>query len=184
LRFAERLKELGTDDAFALNVLGFLLFWFALDFEGGIELIERAIRANPTYAPALHVRGLIRSWQGESDAAIAQLELAIRLSPRDPFNFNALLGLALAHHNAGRRAEAGQWTEKAVRAFPPAHYVGTIQAILCYVGAGRLEDARRLMAECLRLSPGLRRSTLTAPHFSPALRTELLQALIKAGLPE
>jgi TolB-like protein/class 3 adenylate cyclase len=184
LCFAERLKELGTDDAFALHVVGFLLFWFALDFDGGIELIEHAIRSNPAYARALNARGLIRSWQGESDAAIAQLELAMRLSPRDPFVFNALLGIALAHHNAGRHAEASEWTDKAVRALPPAHYVGMSQAILCYVGAGRLEDARKLMTEALRLSPGSRRSTFSAPHFSPALRAELLDALIKAGLPE
>jgi TolB-like protein/class 3 adenylate cyclase/tetratricopeptide (TPR) repeat protein len=184
LRYAERLKELGTDDASALNAVGFLLFWFALDFDGGIELIERAIRSNPTYAQALHTRGLIRGWQGESDVAVAELELAMRLSPRDPLNYNALLGLALACHNAGRHAEAGSWTDKAIRAFPPAHYVGMIQAILCYVGAGRLDDAQRAMAECLRLCPGSRASTVTAPHFSPKLRAELLKALIKAGMPE
>ena len=184
LRYAERLKELGTDDASALSAVGFLLFWFALDFDGGIELIERAIRSNPTYAQALHARGLIRGWQGESDVAVAELELAMRLSPRDPLKYQALLGLALAHHNAGRRAEAGNWTDKAIRAFPPAFHVGMFQAILCYVGAGRLEDAQRVMAECLRLHPGSRRSTVTAPHFSPKLRAELLEALVKAGLPE
>jgi TolB-like protein/tetratricopeptide (TPR) repeat protein len=184
LRIAGSLKELGTDDALALNVVGFLLFWFALDFNGGVELIERAIQFNPTYVPALHARGLIRGWQGESDAAVADLELALHLSPRDPFNYNAMLGLALAHHNAGRHTEAGEWADKAVRAFPPAFNVGMAQAILCYVGAGRLEDARKLMVECLRLSPGTRRSTVAAPHFSPKLRAELLEAMIKAGLPE
>ncbi|QHO73630.1 CadC-family transcriptional regulator [Bradyrhizobium sp. CCBAU 051011] len=184
LRIARRLKELGTDDAMALNVVGFLLFWFALDFNGGVEMIERAIHFNPTYGPALHARGLIRGWQGESDAAVADLELALHLSPRDPFNYNAMLGLALAHHNAGRHTEAGEWADKAVRAFPPAFNVGMAQAILCYVGAGRLEDAQKLMVELLRLSPGARRSTVTAPHFSPKLRAELFEAMIKAGLPE
>jgi TolB-like protein len=180
LGFAERLKELRTDDA----LVGFLLFWFALDFHGGIDIIERAIRTNPSSARALHFRGLIRGWQGESDAAIADLELAMRLSPRDPASYQAMLGLALAHHNAGRHAKAGEWTDKAVRAFPPAFYVGIAQAILCYDGAERLEDARRLMAAGLRLSPGSRQSTFAAPHLSPKLRAELLEALIKAGLPE
>jgi tetratricopeptide (TPR) repeat protein len=89
LRIARNLKELGTDDALALQVVGFLLFWFALDFNGGVELIERAIQFNPAYGPALHARGLIRGWQGESDADVADLELALHLSPRDPFNYNA-----------------------------------------------------------------------------------------------
>ncbi|MGY4263768.1 TolB-like protein [Bradyrhizobium sp. USDA 4519] len=184
LQLADRLKELGTDDALALSVVGFLLFWFALDFDAGIELIERAIRSNPNYARALHARGLIRSWQGESGSAIAQLEQALRLSPYDPFKYNALLGLALAHHNAGRHREAGEWVDKAVRALPPAHFVGRAQAVLCYVGAGQLEAARKLMAQVLHQVPELRRSTVVAPHFSPKLRAELLEAMIKAGLPE
>jgi TolB-like protein len=184
LGYAERLKELGTDDAFSLGLVGFLLFWFGLDFSGGVELVDRAIRFNPNYAPALHYRGLIRGWQGGSDAAIADLELAMRLSPRDPANYQAMIGIALAHHNAGRYTEAGEWTDKAVRAFPPAFFVGIAQAILCYVGSGRLDDARKLMAGGLSLSPGTRQSTFAAPHFSPALRAELFDALVRAGLPE
>jgi TolB-like protein len=184
LQLADRLKEMGTDDALALSAVGFLLFWFDLDFEAGIEFIERAIRSNPNFARALHARGLIRSWQGETDAAIAQLEHALRLSPHDPFKYNALLGLALAHHSAGRHKETSEWTDKAVRALPPAHYVGRVQAILCYVGSGRLEDARKLMAEALHQFPDLKRSTFTAPHFSPTLRAELFDALVRAGLPE
>lgn len=178
LGFAERLKELRTNDA----LVGFLLFWFALDFHGGIDIIERAIGTNPSRA--LLYRGLIRGWQGKSDAAIADLELAMRLSPRDPASYQAMLGLALAHHNAGRHAKACEWTDKAVRAFPPAFYAGTAQAILCYNGAERFEDARRLMAAGLRLSPGSRQSTFAAPHLSPKLRTELFEAMAKAGLPE
>ncbi|KRR25607.1 hypothetical protein CQ14_18255 [Bradyrhizobium lablabi] len=184
LQLADRLKELGTDDALALTAVGFLLFWFALDQDAGIELMERAIRSNPNFARALHSRGLVRSWQGESSSAIAQLEQSLRLNPHDPFKYNALLGLALAHHSAGRHDQAGEWIDKAVRALPPAHFVGRVQAILCYVGAERLEDARKLMAEALRQHSGLSRSTFAAPHFSPKLRAELLEALIKAGLPE
>jgi hypothetical protein len=95
-----------------------------------------------------------------------------------------MIGIALAHHNAGRHTEAGEWTDGAVRAFPPAFFVGIAQAILCYVGSGRLDDARKLMAEGFRLAPGSRQSTFAAPHFSPELRAELFDALVRAGLPE
>jgi TolB-like protein/class 3 adenylate cyclase len=185
LRIAERLKELGTDDAFSLSHVGFNLFWINLEFDAGIELIERAIQSNPNFVPALNAKGLIRGWNGESDAAIADLEQSMRLSPRDPQIYNAMLGLALAHHNGHRHAEAAEWTDRAIRAFPPSFHVGTIQSILVYVGAGRLEDARRLMAKCLCRNPGMRRSTFAAPHYrSPELRAELLEAVIKAGLPD
>jgi hypothetical protein len=110
----------------------------------------------------------------------------MRLSPRDPLHYNAMLGLALAHHNGGRHAEAAAWTDKALRAFPPSFLVGKQQSILCYVGAGRLEDARTLMAECLRLLPAWRRSTTVPPQWyrSTKLRTEILEPFISAGLPD
>ena len=162
LRVAERVKELGTDDAPTLSVVGFNMFWILLDYDGGTEMIERAIRSNPNYARAYNFRGLLRAWNGGSDAAAADFELAMRLSPRDPFNYNAMMGLAVAHHNAGRHAEAAEWADRSLRAFPPSFLVGMTQAILCYVGAGRLEDARRLMSECLRRNPAWRRSTAVA----------------------
>ena len=186
LRLAERVKELGTDDALTLSVLGINLFWILLDFDRGFEMVEQAIQSNPNYARAYNFRGLLRAWHGVSDAAVADFEQALRLSPRDPFNYNAMMGLAVAHHNAGRHREAAEWADKSLRAFPPAFFVGMTQGILCYVGAGRLEDARRLMAECLRRFPGWRRSTFVAPQWfrSAKLRAELLEAFIAAGLPE
>jgi TolB-like protein len=186
LRLAERVKELGTDDALTLSVLGFNLFWILLEFDRGSAMVEQAIQSNPNCARAYNFRGLLRAWQGVSDPAIADFEQALRLSPRDPFNYNAMLGLAVAHHNAGRHREAAEWTDKSLREFPPFFFVGTTQAILCYVGAGRLEDARRLMGECLRRVPKWRRSTAVTPLWvrSPELRAEFLEAFIAAGLPE
>jgi tetratricopeptide (TPR) repeat protein len=138
------------------------------------------------YARAYNYRGLLRAWHGASDASIADFEQAMRLSPRDPANYNAMMGLAVAHHNAGRHREAAEWVDKSLRAFPPAFFVGMTQGILCYVAAGRMEDARKLMAECLRLVPRWRGSTTVAPQWfrSTKLRAELMEAFIAAGLPE
>jgi cytochrome c-type biogenesis protein CcmH/NrfG len=58
-------------------------------------MIERAVEANPNCARSLHFRGIVRGWHGESDTAVADLERAMRLSPREPFNYGAMLGLAL-----------------------------------------------------------------------------------------
>ena len=149
-------------------------------------MIERAILANPNYARAYNFRGLLRAWNGGTDEAIADFERALMLSPRDLFNYNAMLGLALAYHNAGRHGDAAEWADRAVRAFPPFFLVGLGQAILCYVGADRMDDARRLMAACIRQAPGWRRATAVAPPWvrSPKLRGEFMEAFIKAGLPD
>ena len=38
---------MGTDNAATLSVVGFNLFWFQLAYEGGAEMIEPLILANP-----------------------------------------------------------------------------------------------------------------------------------------
>ena len=191
LRFAERVKELNTDDALALSGLGFALVVNNVDrdYEVGIDMVDRAIRSNPNLGSAYLSRGFLRVWDGGSDTAIADFEQSIRFSPRDPFFYTTLIGMAFGHYNAGRYAEAANWTDKAIRAFPPYFIPGLQIALMIYVGAGRIADAQRVMADCLRMMPHWRRSTMpTIPEWdglrSPELRMKMREAQLKAGLPE
>jgi len=100
-----------------------------------------------------------------------------------------MIGMAFGHYNAGRYAEAANWADRAIRAFPPYFIPGLQTAIMIYVGAGRIEDAQRVMADCLRMMPHWRRSTMPAiPEWnglrSPELRMKMREAYLKAGLPE
>jgi TolB-like protein len=106
LSFAERIKEMNTDDAFTLDAIGMALFYTALNIDAGRDLNERAIRSNSNFASAYHSRGWLQVWEGGSDAAITDFEEHLRRSPRDPFAFNSMIGIAFAHYNAGRYAEA------------------------------------------------------------------------------
>jgi len=191
LRFAERVKELNTDDAFALSGLGFALVVSNVDrhYEVGIDMVDRAIRSNPNYGSAYYSRGFLRVWDGGSDTAIADFEQSMRFSPRDPFSYTSMIGMAFGHYNAGRYAEAANWADKALRAFPPWFIPGLQIAIMIYVGAGRIEDAQRVMADCLRMMPHWRLPTMpTIPEWnglrSPELRMKMREAYLKAGLPE
>jgi TolB-like protein/class 3 adenylate cyclase len=188
LRLAERVKELNTDDAFALVGLGFALVVNNVDrdYEVGLDMMDRAIRSNPNYGSAYFSRGFLRVWDGGSDTAIADFEQSMRFSPRDPFSYASMIGMAFGHYNAARYAEAANWADKAIRAFPPYFIPGLAIAIMVYVGAGRVEDAQRMMADGLRMVPDWRRSTI--PEWnglrSPELRMRMREAFIEAGLPE
>jgi TolB-like protein/class 3 adenylate cyclase/tetratricopeptide (TPR) repeat protein len=186
LRLADRVKELGTDDAPTLSAIGFALFFNRVNFEAGIEMVDRAIRSNPNLASAYNARGWLRAWDGGSDEAIADLERSMRLSPRDPLSFTLMLGIAFGHFNAGRYAEAAIWTDRSIRSFP--YFIGgLIMAIAFYVEAGRLEDAQKAKADLLRLSPGWRIPPLGSgygPIRSLELNKKLREAVLKAGLPE
>ena len=187
LRFAERVKELNTDDGLTLSGLGFALVVSEVDYEVGIDMVERAIRSNPNDGSAYRARGYLRVWDGGSDTAIADFEQSMRFSPRDPLSYASMLGMAFGHYNAGRYAEASNWADKAIRAFPPYFIPGLQIAIMIYVGAGRIEDAQRVMADCLRMMPHWRRSTTITEWNglrSPALRMKMREAQLKAGLPE
>ena len=134
LRLADRVKELGTDDAGTLSGIGFALFHNRVDFEAGIEMVDRAIRSNPNYAQAYNARGWFRVWDGGSDAAIADFEQAMRLSPRDPFSFTLMLGIAFGHFNACRHAEAAIWADRSIRSFP--YFIGGLTAAIALLRRG------------------------------------------------
>jgi len=185
LRLAERIKELNTDDALALSGLGFALFFCNVEYEVGIDMVDRAIRFNPNFGAAYSARGFLRVWDGGSDTAIADFEQSMRFSPRDPFSYTSMIGMAFGHYNAGRYAEAANWADKAIRTFP--YFLAGLQiAMMCYVGVGRMEDAQRVMADCLRMMPNWHRSSI--PEWngvrSPEVRMKMREVWIKAGLPE
>ena len=185
-RLADRVKELNTDDAYTLSALGFALVVYNVeDYEVGIDMLDAAIRSNPNLGSAYLARGFLRVWDGGSDNAIADFEQSMRFSPRDPFSFTSMIGMAFGNYNAGKFAEAANWADKAIRTFP--FFIPGLQiAIMCYVGAGRIKDAQKAMADCLRMIPDLRGSTIEELDGlrSPELRMRMREALIKAGLPE
>ena len=186
LRLADRVKELGTDDAPTVSGLGFALFHNRVNCEAGIEMVDRTIRSNPNFARAYISRGWMRIWDGGSDAAIADFEQVMRFSPRDPFSFVLMIGIANGHFNAGRYAEAAIWADRSIQTFP--YFIpGLLVATACYVEAGRLEDAQKTKADLLRLSPGWRIAPLgsgSSPIRSLELNKKLREAVLKAGLPE
>ena len=110
----------------------------------------------------------------------------MRLCPRDPFAFSSMIGIAFAHYDASRYAEAATWADKSIRAFP--YFIGGLQiAVQCYVEAGRIEDAHRVMAEVLRLHPKWSFSRMKGyrgPIRSPEVREKQWASFRKAGLPE
>jgi tetratricopeptide (TPR) repeat protein len=126
----------------------------------------------------------LQVWDGKSDTAIADFEEHLRFSPRDPWTFSSIIGIALGHFNAGRYPEAASWTDKFMRAFP--YYIGGLKiAIACYVEAGRMEDAQRVLADLFRLSPDWHLAKgWRGPVRSPEVIMKFREAYRKAGLPE
>jgi TolB-like protein len=183
-RLARRAVELGRDDAVALCTAGFALADVVDDLDDGDALIDRALALNPNLAWAWLFSGWVKVSLGEPDAAIERVAHAMRLSPQDPQIFSMHGAIACAHFVAGRYAEALSSAETAMREQPNFLLANCIAATSAAL-AGRLEEARRVMARLRQIDPGLRISNLKDVMY---LRAEdfakWADGLRKAGLPE
>src|SRR6202011_619390 len=89
---------------------------------------------------------------GESDRAIAQYNVTLRLNPLDPRRYLLFTGVAMAHFFARRFAEAAHWARRSLDEKP--EWAGTRRyhaAALAQLG--RIEEARDEIAELLRIQP-------------------------------
>jgi tetratricopeptide (TPR) repeat protein len=71
-------------------------------FNEGIRSLEKAVKANPLYAPASYFLGDMYLKLGKCEEAITELEKAVK---RNPSDLNALLWLSLAYRRLGSKGK-------------------------------------------------------------------------------
>ena len=96
---------------------------------------------------ALGSHGFALALNGRPEEALAPLELALRLSPRDVFRAEWQYRLALAHFLAGDYQQARRWGHAAQVAnpalpWPPVHAAASVQL-------GLIEEGRRILDDLL-----------------------------------
>ncbi|MFG3591028.1 adenylate/guanylate cyclase domain-containing protein [Bradyrhizobium sp. RDI18] len=185
-RLARQAIKLDEDDPMVLAGAGQALAFVVGDVKEGAALVSRAISLNPNLAIARNWRGWIHVFLGEVDAAIAQFQVALRLSPlNDPRINLAQTGLAYAHFFAGRNEDASTWAETAVQ--QQQDYLNALYILAaCHAMAERIEEAREVCARAMQLKPSQSISRIKAK--TPFRREQdierLAQALRIAGMPE
>ena len=115
---------------------------------------ERAVELNPSMPIAQYQLGFALAGHGRADEAVATLETALRLSPRDPYRWAAYDTLAFAYYAGAYYDEAVAAGRRSVQ-LRPTYAFGHL-ALAAYYGAlGRTEEGRTALAEALRLQPDL-----------------------------
>jgi TolB-like protein/Tfp pilus assembly protein PilF len=183
-RLARAAVDFGKADAVALTRGGHALAHFTRDLDVGIDFLDKALVLNPNLAAAWFLGGYLRMWRGEPEDAIPRFEHAMRLSPLDSEMFRMQTGVALAHLMAGRFDVACTWAEKAFRDVPSFALSAATIAASCAL-AGRMDEARRAMAEVRRLDPTLRVGGLGEWLYfrRPEDAARFAEGMSKAGLP-
>jgi adenylate cyclase len=186
VRLARLAAEKGRDDAAALALAGQSVNYLGMDPEAGAALIERACELNPNSAMAWARAGIVKAYLGDYVTAIESFERAIRLSPVDPELYLTRYAMGFVYFASGQFGHAVACAE---RAFSEQSNFKSPLLIMAaaYAASGRLDEARRAMAEFVRARPTMRLSNLNeefGPFRRPGDIERFLDGLRRAGLPE
>jgi tetratricopeptide (TPR) repeat protein len=110
--------ELDSSDAQVLTFYAQTLIYNVGRLDEAVTCLDQALRADPNYANAWMWRGNTRSYLGDAERAIEDLQQALRLSPLDSTLWIAQTGMANAHFLRGRYEEALSWVSMALPSAP------------------------------------------------------------------
>ena len=95
--------------------------WPDVNTTQAIDALQHALQLNPCLAVTYCGLGDSLAYEGRLDDAIEQFEVAIKLSPHDPFRWAFYSYRSLAHLFLGEFEEAVSWARKAVQ-MPNSQY--------------------------------------------------------------
>ena len=174
----------GSDDALALAIAAFVIWFDEHDTAAAFELFDRALALSPSNVVALCTSAVALAWSGESERALEHAQRALELSPFDALNYLSYLALSGASFRLARYDAAASWARRALEANPgfsvPYAYLAAALARLA-----RDEEAKAAVAALLGLDPAftIRRYRVTV-GVNPEVFEDFSEAWRRAGLPE
>ncbi len=182
---ARRAVELDDEDALARAVLGYVHYG-RREHEEAISDLQIALDLNPSSALAhLWLGTSLLGKFGKAEEAISHFDMAIHLSPHDPFLGPTMSRFALAHFCLGDYEQTVEYARKALR-YPMTQFRANVWLVSALAHLGRNEEAKRAFAELLRRRPDFTWSLFKEgfPDTFPDLVARILEGLRKAGVPE
>jgi adenylate cyclase len=187
---AEAMDEVRTaialdeQDPWAHFALGWV-HWAQRRYYEAEGAFRRAVALNPNFALAYACLGCALALQGANEAAIENVERALRLNPADPFRgFWYANAMTIAQFAAGHYADTLIWARKTIemrpRFFSPYRFVVAVAVI-----NGDVSAATEALSTLRSLVPdySLAWERENTP-ISGEVGERLLEELRKAGVPE
>jgi TolB-like protein/Tfp pilus assembly protein PilF len=181
---AQKAFVLDDQDPWAHIALGYM---HAMGRNSDEAILEytKAIELSPSFAAAYGWRGFAKAHAGLSAEAIADANVALRLSPKDPQNTIFVGATGLAHYLAGRNDEAISAAEECIR-LRPGFLAAHRLRCAALAQSGRTVEAREALETVRKLQPHISASLLRRilPYPSSEYLDKFIEGLRKAGLPE
>ena len=183
LSLAKKAIELDDEDANSYFTLG-RVYLARQEYDLAIEALEHALRLNPCLAVSYCGLGDSLTYEGRLDEAITQFEVAIRLSPHDPFRWAFYSYRSLAHIFRGEYEDAVSWARRAVQV-PNAQYWATAHLVAALGHLGDRSQLERAVSDLLTIKPQFSLD-FAREHLFYLKRAEQLETYLdglrKAGL--
>lgn len=158
LRSADLALDNDALDPFVNLVKGRSL-WLERNLEGSEVWLDRTVHLSPSYAHGQYSKSWAEVVLMKTEAASANVDLAMRLSPLDPM-MSSMCGIrAGACGIQGDYAEAARWAEKGATA-PGSHGVLLALAAAYYQMSGNTDRATIWAMKAKQNIPGLSREML------------------------
>ena len=180
-RWARRALELNDQEPVSHMALGNVLLW-RRDHEGALAEFGRTIALDPNFAQGHAATGLALMYAGEPTRALEPFAIAMRLDPHYPDI--VLHFLAQANFSLGKYEIAAQQLIDRI-ARNPGTDASRMLLASCYGHLGRVEDARAVWTELLKVNPdfSLTQRSRVLPYKNADDFQRILEGLAKAGLP-
>ena len=178
----KRTLSLQGDDATALFLVGGASMFMGRH-RTGVSLLGRAIQLNPNLAMAHGLLGLGYASIDRPIEGLAHIEIALRLSPRDPMAYQFFGAQALCHFVAGKFTDAIASSEKGLL-INASSADNLLYMAAALVELGETERASKQIERALRFAPKVRLLTIGTAVEGNSGWKRYHAALRKAGLPE
>jgi tetratricopeptide (TPR) repeat protein len=177
-KFGQRALKLDESNAAAHSLLS-SVYTFQNKYDLAIKEAERAIELNPNDSGSYNELGWALLWSGRLEAAIAALEMSLRLDSSSPRNIWWHLGIAYYLKERYEKA-LNTLAEGLIKRpnFPGYH----IALAATYARLGRPEEAARAAADVRRLDPFFEIESFGTGFRQPAHREAIVAGLRAAGL--
>jgi adenylate cyclase len=182
VRLSRLALSIDDNEAETLSWATLISAFFVHEYEGAIEMADRAVALNPNSFSAWNSRGHVYRLAGLPEEAVRSFERALRVSPVDPNLMHSLTGIGMAFIELRRFDEAIVAGKKAQRHNPS--YAGACYCLAsAFAHLGRDTEAREAAARVLEVDPAFTISARMGRRRQAHAKL-LIEGLRKAGLPE
>ena len=151
INLAHRAIQVTDDDPVVLAWSAYALAYFGEDIDSAIQLIDRALALNPSFAHGWLWSGWLRLWSGQPQLAISHFETSLRLSLHARMA-SIIMGIGVGYFVTQRFEEAVAMLLRSLQEQPD--WAPTYRMLAtCYAHMGRLDEARETIERLKAITP-------------------------------